>query len=52
MIDNSNEFIKFVKKHLILNKSHNEWNIQIERMNKTGHLSPDTYQYLKQIINT
>ena len=52
MIINSNEFVEFVKRHLILNKSHNEWNIKIEKMNKIGYLSSDTYQSLKQIINT
>ena len=51
MIINSNEFIRFVERHLLMNNSHNEWNAQIEKMNNISLLDTNTYQALKVIIN-
>ena len=50
-IINSNEFIKYVKIHLLKNNSYNEWNAKIDRMYNIGILNPDIYQELKTIIN-
>ena len=50
MVINSNEFVGLVKRHLILNKNFDEWNIKIDKMNDAGLLSPNTYQNLKNII--
>ena len=52
MVINSNMFIEFVKRHMALNENSSEWSIRIERMNRAGLLSSNTYQSLKQIIIT
>ena len=51
MIINSNEFIKYVKNHLLRNNSHNEWNVKIDKMNSVGLLNHNTYQTLKMIVS-
>ena len=51
MIINSNEFIEYVKRHLLKNNSHNEWNAKIDRMYSIGVLNYNTYQTLKMIVS-